>query len=1074
MAKNPRRTGKYTGKIKFKVRLSKEPGRAIYDDQGPEEEINPYAESGNNNESVDDEGELDESAEDQPDDSENEGNEVGSSDNIDSPAETKDSESDGLSPSELDEAENKPSSDETKTNAESDEASSLDDKVGKGYSEEDSPKLTRLGQKVKGWSTRKKAVVGGGVIGGLVAGLIAGLISIVPLKIVHITSNLEQRFFATSEDAVQKEGDKLLSRYLKKYVIPGLSNDKNCISTRVISKNCVARIDGQGPASRVYNAWKDARLENKLAINYGVEVERRGNEYRLKVNGSDNKIDMDDWNKNPDKDIWQVAGNRNEVRTEIRAAFKGETKWKQTMYRFKVGRLLERKYGIRRCVFFCKSRDNFDDWKNRKREGFRITLIRRVIQPRSELLGLALECMISSGCDSYDSKDEDHTRRDKLQKNIGEYLQKSGREASQESLQQLVGMVDDIASKGGVTKYVIEKLLGKTAAKISAKALPIIGWIDFGADMIKYAKDTGPTLKKWRYAILAAQAVPLYMMYRSHADEIKNGYVDPELVGSMVDSFSDTAGTTDNTDQAAEKSPLYADIMGADVTTPDPVSLFMPAKVSAESNSTPYKCDDGTPADGNKKICPEEDFKTDNAFTDISKAFSVPPLNILGVTADVWNSTFGKLLDVGGEILMKGITAAFPGVQIAMDKINEIGAGMLKTFAEKLFKTPISENPTGARAFSQATAGADVAGNEFAHYGLGARKINGVELAAIRNEQYQQNLEEFKKKSLMARLLDKNESKSLISRVAMATPSNVNGFSHKTFDNIAANPLSVLAINFASVFNSKKAYAEVESDPFSIPQFGFPADDPAFKVDPDTLTDEHCEQSIKEWEDNVTTDELTGTDIHTTSNACLLVKAAATSVGGYYSDDVLEAKDKSSTSSGTGSATAPGTGGPSTFNYAEYVNLSRSELVAKLLASPNWKPQNSRVTSDVTNGIAKDDLVKLLVAIVEKANVVIRPSVIKTGHSDCANSGNTSNHYSGLAIDIGNEEVATALVPWLFTNRDALGLNELIINPVVAGTSNLRDGKPHSFSAAVMGDHKDHIHVSVKGPRTLSPKCGGN
>lgn len=166
-------------------------------------------------------------------------------------------------------------------------------------------------------------------------------------------------------------------------------------------------------------------------------------------------------------------------------------------------------------------------------------------------------------------------------------------------------------------------------------------------------------------------------------------------------------------------------------------------------------------------------------------------------------------------------------------------------------------------------------------------------------------------------------------------------------------------------------------------------------------------------------------------------------------------------------------GGASTFNYGEYAAMSREQLIQRLYASPNFKPQNGNPKKDIDSGIASTDLIRLMLAIVEKANIIIRPSVIKTGHNDCTNGGGTSNHFSGNAVDIGNEEVAPQLVPWLTTNSAALGINELIINPVPAGGSTLSQGKPHTYNTATMNDHKDHIHVSVKAPRVLSSKCGG-
>ena len=82
----------------------------------------------------------------------------------------------------------------------------------------------------------------------------------------------------------------------------------------------------------------------------------------------------------------------------------------------------------------------------------------------------------------------------------------------------------------------------------------------------------------------------------------------------------------------------------------------------------------------------------------------------------------------------------------------------------------------------------------------------------------------------------------------------------------------------------------------------------------------------------------------------------------------------------------------------------------------------------------------------------------------------TSGHHgSGRAVDIGNEEIAGALLPWVATDAQvaALGIDELIFDATVAGQSprnkwNYDRGVKHDFSAATLDDHKDHIHFAVK------------
>lgn len=182
--------------------------------------------------------------------------------------------------------------------------------------------------------------------------------------------------------------------------------------------------------------------------------------------------------------------------------------------------------------------------------------------------------------------------------------------------------------------------------------------------------------------------------------------------------------------------------------------------------------------------------------------------------------------------------------------------------------------------------------------------------------------------------------------------------------------------------------------------------------------------------------------------------------------------DTSSTTTTTGC----GASGP--FSYGKYASLSRQQLIDLIYGAPNWKPQNNRSVIDINSGVATDNLLRLLAALIENVSgELITPSVIQTGHSCRTHvTGNISNHMGGLAVDLGgnghSRESMVALFNFLFTNREALGINELIYDPVPSGTSTLKHGKPLGYDSVTLGDHRDHIHVSVEGPRPTTCPAG--
>jgi hypothetical protein len=81
----------------------------------------------------------------------------------------------------------------------------------------------------------------------------------------------------------------------------------------------------------------------------------------------------------------------------------------------------------------------------------------------------------------------------------------------------------------------------------------------------------------------------------------------------------------------------------------------------------------------------------------------------------------------------------------------------------------------------------------------------------------------------------------------------------------------------------------------------------------------------------------------------------------------------------------------------------------------------------------------------------------------------SGHHGSGRAVDIGNEEIAGALLPQVATDAKvaALGIDELIFDATVAGELsrnkwNYDRGVKHNYNAATLDDHRDHIHFAVK------------
>lgn len=90
--------------------------------------------------------------------------------------------------------------------------------------------------------------------------------------------------------------------------------------------------------------------------------------------------------------------------------------------------------------------------------------------------------------------------------------------------------------------------------------------------------------------------------------------------------------------------------------------------------------------------------------------------------------------------------------------------------------------------------------------------------------------------------------------------------------------------------------------------------------------------------------------------------------------------------------------------------------------------------------------------------------------SSIIRSGSSSRHVVGRAFDVGNEEIAGALLPEIATDErvEEFGIDEIIFDARVAGESNRNrwnydNGHRHSYDAATLAEHRNHIHFAVKG-----------
>jgi hypothetical protein len=795
----------------------------------------------------------------------------------------------GLSNTELQSAE---SSDERGAPTKGDEAENA--KVGGYYNRKEAggkgPFSRFFGSKRGKW-------IGIG-IGGGVAGITMTGFFLLPLKVMHITENLQETFFASGEDAAEETTNRLFSSYVIHKVIPGMSG--TCTSTKR-NKSCAVVDQGDNVVSQLYRAWRDNNLEGKMAEKHGIEIRRDGNRFSMYKNGQTIFSEVfDEHNPKVFENKVFAEMDRKEVRKEMLKSLEKETFYKRMLYRYKYGKLMERKYGIVRCVIACEYQQDRADRKELRKMKMKAWVIQRMMGPLNEGYALAFQCAVASfDCakEADTTVDEDGTKKTKFENDLRAATKSSigdGR-MTKETLAKLQGDAGDI-KEHGLASFFLKKVFGEAGGKIAGGTIGGLGIADMLATLVDGISKAGPAIKVMNYSLKSGAAVQAWSMYRTNADEVKAGTINVEELGYVADSLGDDFGT-DQGGGGAENSPYYADIMGSQgVST---ASLFPKAEAKA-----PYKCDDGsTIASG---LCPEMSMSAvtggTKAIAELGKSFDKSGLTAL---AGAWNATIGRVFD-GLNNLIGGIAGFAGGIagQLTPDFIKNKAADLAKSigewFTQKLFVSFVTQDVSGGRMFETAALGANIAGNDYAHYALGAGKISDTAANNIRYARAMEEKQDFLEKPMFARIFDTSDSHSTVSQLALSLPSSSGGAA-RTLSTTLLNPLGIVS---STLKGSKKASAAPVKnlDLAGVTQYGYSPSDEIFKVNDyeDWWASNNCdsEEGLKAWAESATMSSENGSFENSQPYPCKLILSVATSNCGYYTDKCLTSDELSGTDEG--------------------------------------------------------------------------------------------------------------------------------------------------------------------------------
>jgi hypothetical protein len=426
----------------------------------------------------------------------------------------------------------------------------------------------------------------------------------------------------------------------------------------------------------------------------------------------------------------------------------------------------------------------------------------------------------------------------------------------------------------------------------------------------------GPKIKKLSYVTNTSTMVALFSMYRTYADETKTGHVDAAMVGD----FTNTLGTNKNSDMGgtaeAEATPLYNYLIGGNRPSSTGVGflqrMLSPTTYAATASTSAYLCNNGKPVPAGELVCSETKPGGGNGLAnsihDITNSAAIAPVTQL---AKLWNKTAGGLIS---SVLspLGDVISNIPGIGNITDFISSAFEPIVSSVIQYLVPAIASDNMSGGRVFDLAAGGADVAGNDYAHNGLGGQKLSDQQVAAIYNEQQQSENARYSNQSFIARMFDTSSDQSAITKLALAVPNSPS----TAISTFMSNPLGNIFSGFSSIFSSRSTYAAAapQGDPFGITQYGYPTDSAVFATDPEKYWDDNCTTDGTtldmtmpvnvNWHKDIQINKDTYMPENTTTNPCLLIQAAVGSAGALYDSTLLTPDDLVGNSDSTSPAPA--------------------------------------------------------------------------------------------------------------------------------------------------------------------------
>ena len=715
---------------------------------------------------------------------------------------------------------------------------------------------------------KKKVIIGGG---GVIASIIIGfLVLFSPLVKLHsFLETIDQRVFTFVGSTVETRMTYLFERYM----INHITHMQGC--TNATSPSCRRIYTQAGPIGNLFRGWSDARVEQRFFRANNIEITRNTRTGAVSLRMPDGTpISVGRTASGAQR---LEMGGREAGRT-MRQFIRETTKPHQFLQRRSMRAYLARKHGIRLwCFMACRQLDSLDRTRFDAKTRLRYAINQRLVYPFSAKYGLYLDCLANPANTSICSPDG--LRSQRLDRSNIPTNERNAiiREAGRENAR--------------LTRFIIQNTLPDVLQQRALAAIPVVGQVYLAiviVDMFDrldgFVEDGG--LTKFSANLLSKQYVEHYQAMRSSNDEGRAGELDLDEIGAIMELFDG--------EHPAETSLVYQAYLPQNMNQNSVAGLFSPQRASA---SSPYLCANGEPIPEGELVCNER--KLDRTY----RAEELRDSEGGRFIADIMLGPYQPLKPVirpildGIDFLVAGairiVTRPLaPPARATWNVIKdttfvqvllETTGQMFTWVATKVFPLPITDESYGRDFYDGLVAGGEVSAYEFAAggyteegepYGLGARMLSEEEQRQVAYDMSQQIAFEYEQMSFIARLTDTDNPYSVVNQFALNAPKSV-GDIHNRLTGSLTTIISLPLTSFSKLaaINTAPAYAYtdwVDINPFGVPRHGYSLNDPNLRIDPDTLTEERCEEITEQWLDNKVDNEITGLAEYTMTNPCLL------------------------------------------------------------------------------------------------------------------------------------------------------------------------------------------------------------